>query len=221
MEALRDKLFNFFIAADKNGAIQFIDEWAQSHSYEKALVEIVEPALRKFGKKWASQEDVNLAQGYISAKISEAVLLRIADERKQKKSLHQAKGIAVIGNMEDDYHALGRKMVYNFLLTSGWNVYDLGNDVLADEFVDKAVEVKASVIGASAMMYSNAKNMIKIRDELEARKLSGKIKFAVGGAIFNLRPKLVRQIGADGTAPNAIEAVELFTRLNEESEGRL
>jgi len=172
--------------------------------------------LQKFGKRWSSTEDVNLAQGYISAKISEAVLMRIADEKRNKNTNNETKGIAVIGNIEDDYHALGRKMVYNFLVTSGWAVFDLGNDVLAEEFIDKAVEVNASIIGASAMMYSNAKNMIKIRNELDARNLSNKIKFAVGGAIFNLRPKLVDEVKADGTAPNAIAAVELFNKFNEE-----
>jgi len=216
MEKTKDKFFGFLVAADKAGALQFIDHWAESKSYEKALLEVVEPALQKFGKLWARQEDVNLAQGYISAKIAESVLLRIVEERKQNETQIKIKGIAVVGNIEDDYHALGRKMVYNFLIISGWEVYDLGNDVLAEEFVNKAVEVNASVIGASAMMYSNAKNMLKIRNALNARNLSGKIKFAVGGAIFNLRPKLVEEIKADGTAANAIEAVELFNCLTAE-----
>lgn len=219
MDALINKFFNYFIDADKNGALQFIDEWAKENSYKKALEEIVEPALQKFGVLWSSEGDVNLAQGYISAKITEEVLMRISNENGNKVQNGSIKGVAVIGNIEDDYHALGRKMVYNFLVSSGWKVTDLGNDVLAEEFVDMAAQLNADVIGASAMMYSNAKNMVKIRDELDARKLSGKIKFAVGGAIFNLRPKLVNEINADGTAPNAFAAVDLFNKLKEEIKG--
>ena len=218
MNPLSKEFFKFFIDADKIGALEFIDNFAKDHSYEKALPEIVEPALQEFGNRWASEDDVNLAQGYIAAKIAEEILKRIALERRDKGIEQVSKGIAVVGNIEDDYHALGRKMVRNFLLSAGWQVYDLGNDVLAEEFVDKAVEVNASVIGASAMMVTNARNMIKVREELEMRNLSGKIKFAVGGTIFNMRPDLVKEVGGDGTARNAMEAVDLFKRLKSEVE---
>lgn len=214
MQKIIDGFYQFFLSADKTGALEYIDKWAKDKSYAAALEKIVEPALRKFGEKWANADDVNLAQGYIAAKIAEAILVKISDERKTNNITPIINGIAVLGNIEDDYHALGRKMVKNFLLSSGWTVYDLGNDVLAREFVDKAVEVNATIIGASAMMYSNSKNMIKIREELDARNLSDRIKFAVGGAIFNLRPELVKEVGADGTAKNAIEAVRLFEELS-------
>jgi len=219
MENVKEEFYQFFIEANKSGALEYIDNWAKEHSYEEALTSIVEPTLEKFGEKWANEDDVNLAQGYIAAKISEAILLKIAEERKESNIQHNITGIAVLGNIEDDYHALGRKMVNNFLSSAGWEVYDLGNDILAEEFVDKALEVNASVIGASAMMYTNATNMVKIRNELDNRGLSGKIMFAVGGTIFNLRPGLVDEVGADGTAPNAIEAVELFNKLQQKVRG--
>ncbi len=214
MDDLKGKLFDCFIAADKTTAINFVEKLAEKSSYEKVFCDIVEPALAKFGKKWAASDDVNLAQGYIAAKITEEIMKRLNDERNKKNIEFKSKGIAVLGNIEDDYHSLGRKMVVNFLKSAGWVVYDLGNDVLAEEFVDKAVEVNASVIGASAMMYSNVKNMHKLRMELDRRGLNGKIKFAVGGAIFNLRPELVEEIKADGTARNALEVIELFDRLS-------
>jgi methylmalonyl-CoA mutase cobalamin-binding domain/chain len=217
MEEIIIRLHDLFLSADKIAALELIEEWAKENSFEEALTKLVEPALRKFGQKWARQDDVNLAQGYIAAKISEEVLLRIAEERKENGVTSQIQGIAVVGNIEDDYHALGRKMIRNFLQSSGWEVHDLGNDVLAEEFVDKAVEVNASVIGVSAMMYTNAKNMIKVREELDKRGLSGKIMFAVGGAIFNMRPELVKEVGADGTALNAMKSIDLFNELNKRS----
>ncbi len=210
-----DTLYDYFISADKHGAILFIEDLARNSSYEDAFTQILEPALHKFGEKWASEDDVNLAQGYISAKITEEIMKRLMAEREGSGVIKEVMGVAVIGNIEDDYHSLGRKMVGNFLSSAGWTVYDMGNDVPAKEFVDKAVEVNASIIGASAMMYTNAVNMIKIRDELTARNLSGKIKFVAGGSIFNLRPGLVDEVKADGTAKNALEAVSLFKELLE------
>lgn len=46
METIKNKVFEFMLAADKTGAIDLIDQWAREHSYEKALTELLEPALQ-------------------------------------------------------------------------------------------------------------------------------------------------------------------------------
>jgi len=95
----------------------------------------------------------------------------------------------------------------------GWHVIDLGNDVLAEEFIDTAVENNARIIGVSAMMYDNALNISRVRDGLGSRNLNGHIQLAVGGAIFNEDKNLVEKVGGDGTAINAIAALNLFDEL--------
>jgi len=118
-----------------------------------------------------------------------------------------------LGNVEDDFHPLGRRLVSIYSQASGWNVIDLGNDVPAELFIEKAIENDAGIIAVSAMMFTTAKNIVKVRQELEKNALSGKIKLAVGGAVFKLRPELVTEVGGDGTAPTAMGASDLFDRL--------
>jgi methanogenic corrinoid protein MtbC1 len=124
-----------------------------------------------------------------------------------------AKGPVLLGNVEDDFHPLGRKMVVAFLRADGWEVHDLGVDVPAEHFMDRAEETGARVIGASAMMYTTAKNVAKLREEIDRRGQAGRIQLAVGGAVFKLRPELVTTFGGDGTASSAVEAPALFERL--------
>jgi methanogenic corrinoid protein MtbC1 len=104
-------------------------------------------------------------------------------------------------------------MVGVFLRAAGWKVVDLGNDVSPAAFVDAALEHGARVIGISAMMLTTAENIRAVRSELDARGLSGRIRLAVGGAVFKLRPELVREVGGDGTTASAIQAPSLFDRL--------
>ena len=106
-----------------------------------------------------------------------------------------------------------RRMVASFAKAAGWNVEDLGNDVEAVEFVDTAEKLEARIIGISAMMNSTAENIIKVREEIDKRNLTGKVMLAVGGAVFKLRPTLVKEIGADGTSPDAMQAPKLFETL--------
>jgi hypothetical protein len=62
-------------------------------------------------------------------------------------------------------------------------------------------------------MYTTAKNVAKIRLEIDRRGLTGKLQLAVGGEVFKLRPELLTNFGADGTAASAVEAAGLFQDL--------
>ncbi|MCK9281207.1 MAG: cobalamin-dependent protein [Melioribacteraceae bacterium] len=200
--------------SDRHAANDIVDEYAHENNYEAALQNLVEPALHLFGEYWMKNPDISLANGYIAGKIAEDILLKTAEEYNKRNIEKTYKGIAVVGNIEDDYHSLGRRLVSVFLEASGWEVHDLGNDVLPEEFINCALDKGAKVIGASAMMFVNAKNIKKLRDEIDNRGYKDKLMLAVGGAIFNLRPELVEKVGGDGSAPNAISAVKLFEELS-------
>jgi methanogenic corrinoid protein MtbC1 len=203
--------------ADRQGANALLDAWAAEHGYERMLKDVLDPTLTLIGEEWRTAETFTLAQVYVAAKVTEDVLSRIAELRKMPFDGRPPKGPVVIGNIEEDFHALGRRMVGTFLRAENWIVHDLGNDVTATEFVDKALEVGARVIGVSAMMMTTARNIRNVREEIDSRGLTGRIHLVVGGAVFRICPGLVEEVGGDGTAPDALSVPALFDRLWEES----
>jgi len=216
---LSQQLTQFLLQANRNAANALVDNWAKDHSYEEAIPQLLEPALNAFGKIWAAGDSISLAQGYMAGKIAEDIMKKVYEEQKGNNTPGETKkGPVVVGNIEDDYHSLGRKLVATFLRADGWEVIDLGNDVPAEEFVDKALETGAKIIGASAMMHVNALNIKKLRREIDRRGLTGRLQLAVGGAIFTLRPELVTAVGGDGTAVNALKAPELMASLWQRAE---
>ncbi|MBF0548710.1 MAG: cobalamin-dependent protein [Candidatus Riflebacteria bacterium] len=211
-----DSLLEAMVNADRKAAMELIERaFAAGISPDLVLSGILDPALGHLGVMW-EKTSVSLAQTFIAAKTAEDVLLRCLPTH-ESRTIMPFKGSIVIGNIEDDFHSLGRRIVASFLRATGWEVHDLGNDVPADQFVDKALEVHASVIGASAMMQTAALNIRKLRDLIDARGLKDKLKLAVGGAVFNWRPELVAEIGGDGTAQSAAYADALFQRLQAEA----
>jgi methanogenic corrinoid protein MtbC1 len=204
------------IATDRPGATALVERIIlEGTAPDRVIKDILEPVLVRVGVLWG-QQSVSLAQTFVAAKIAEDVLLRCMPELGK---VVPHKSPVVIGNIEDDFHSLGRRIVATFLRAAGWEVHDLGNDVPAEDFVDKAVEVRAVVVGASAMMQTTALNIRKIRAVIDARGLNGRLKLAVGGAVFNWRPELVAEVGGDGTAENAAGADALLRRLQNEVTG--
>lgn len=197
---------------EKDQAVSLLLEWSDQTSFNNVIFNVLEPMLVEWGKLWMHGK-LSLAHGYISGKVAEELFLKASQNKEFLLSSAQPKGTVVIGNIEDDFHPLGRRLVHIFSQSAGWNMIDLGNDVTAGTFIEKALEHNADIIAVSAMMFTTAKNIVKIRTGLDKQSLSGKIQLAVGGAVFKLRPELVQDLGADGTANNAIEAPELFDSL--------
>jgi len=213
-QELRDQLLTAMINADRSAAAALVDQVLASGCEPRLVIaDILDPAIVRLGQLWEA-ETMSLAQNFVASKIAEDTLLRCIPDKADHS---HSKGAVVIGNIEDDFHSLGRKTVGLFLAAAGWEVHDLGNDVPAEELLAKALEVNACVIGASAMMQTTALNIRKLRQLIDEGALAGRIKLAVGGAVFNWRPELVAEVGGDGTAHNAIGADELFMRLQAET----
>lgn len=208
-EAVRKNLLEFILSGNRKEAINLLDEWAGQRNYESVISDILEPALEDIGNMWV-HEKISLAAGYLAGKIAEDTLMKA---HQNEQALPETKGPVVLGNVEDDYHSLGRKLVGIFLRTAGWKVIDLGNDVPAGDFVDAAVNNNSKIIAVSAMMFTTAQNIIKIRQEIDNRGLTDHVKLVVGGAVFKIRPELVAEVGGDGTAVNAVGTPELMERL--------
>lgn len=207
------QLVESILATDLKESSAIVEQWADRYGHGHAITALVAPALAKIGDMWLDPGKVSLAQGYVAAQFAEEVLQRTEPFLDRETARQNTKGPVVIGCIEDDFHSLGYKLVSVFLRTNGWRVKDLGTDVLPERFIEKALEIGARVIGVSAMLYSSALNIQKLRAEIDRRALTDCLKLAVGGAVFNSRIDTVQEVGADGTAPNAMVAPELFDSL--------
>jgi len=62
------------------------------------------------------------------------------------------RGTAVIGTVQGDLHDIGKSLVGMMLEGGGFQVYDLGVDVSATEFVKAVKKYKPEIIGLSALL---------------------------------------------------------------------
>jgi len=205
------ELLDRIVQSDVAGAIFLLRTWGEQFGYRHLMEELLLPTLQRFTVLHGGSRDAPLARCYVAARVASEAMEIVAQAMPTPPEL--LRGPVVLGNAENDFHGLGRRIVSVFLRAAGWRIFDLGNDVPAEEFVDRARQIGARVIGVSAMMYETAQNIRRIRTELQRQGLERRIRLAVGGAVFVLRPELVAEVGADGTARVATEAPRLFAEL--------
>jgi len=121
------------------------------------------------------------------------------------------KGTVVCGTVKGDIHEIGKKIVAALLSANGFEVYDLGADVQTSKFVEEAGRVRADIIGLSALMSSTIGAQKDVIDYLEAVGEREKYHVMVGGGPTT--QEWADQIGADGYASTAPEAVKLALEL--------
>ncbi|MBQ8637906.1 MAG: corrinoid protein [Lachnospiraceae bacterium] len=116
-------------------------------------------------------------------------------------------GKAVIGTVKGDLHDIGKNLVAMMMKAAGFEVYDLGVDVEAETFVEKAEEVGADVIGMSALLTTTMPNMQSVIDALNAKGVREKYIVMIGGA--PVTESFKEQIGADYYTADATSAAEV------------
>jgi len=114
-------------------------------------------------------------------------------------------GVIVNGTVEGDVHDIGKSIVSTMLQSAGFEVHDIGRDVPIKNFVEKAKEVNANMIGLSALMTTTLPGQREVIELLKEEGLRNRIKVMVGGAPAT--QAWANKIGADCYAENASEAV--------------
>jgi methylmalonyl-CoA mutase cobalamin-binding domain/chain len=121
------------------------------------------------------------------------------------------RGKVLIGTVAGDMHDIGKNMVVTMLRGVGFEVMDLGINVAREKFVETVAQFKPDLLGLSALLTTTMTEMRNVISSLEAAQLRHTCKIMVGGAPVS--EKFANEIGADGFAPDAVEAVTIAKQL--------
>jgi corrinoid protein of di/trimethylamine methyltransferase len=212
-DEILNKLTNAILNYDVDEAIK-----ASKEAVEKGVdpVEAIEEGLAKglkiVGERFGAGEVflTELAMAAEAMKQALTVLMpALSKSTKERKTL----GKVVIGTVEGDIHDIGKSIVSTMLMAAGFEVIDLGVDVPVKKFIEKVKEVKPEIVGMSALMTSTMVKMVDVVKALKQEGLREKVKIIIGGAPTS--KDWAEEIGADGYAADALEAVEVAKKLIE------
>jgi len=210
-EELFKKLSQAVIAADSQAVVD-----AAKQVIEKGIdpVEAIQNGLSKgaiaVGEKFDKMEifltGLMMAADAMKAGL-DILLPHISKEKIVKK------GTVVSGTVKGDIHDIGKNILIALLRANGFDVYDLGADVSTSKFIQEAEKVNADIITLSALMSSTIGGQKDVIDYLkETGKRENFIVMVGGGPTTR---EWVEEIGADGWAETATEAVKLASELIE------
>ena len=166
------------------------------------------PAMKIIGDRFQSGEFF-LPELILAGRAMQAAMAHLKPAfQKEGTKIH---GKVAIGTVKEDIHDIGKNLVLMMLEGNGWEVVDLGVDVEPQQFCDYVKKDAPDILGLSALLTTTIPSLKDTMDALENAGLREKVKVMVGGALVT--KEYAEEIGADGYADNAAEAVGLAEQL--------
>ena len=160
------------------------------------------------GDKFEAAE-IFLPQIMMSGKAMSSAMEVLTPELEKNKKEGEEAGLAITFVAEGDIHDIGHRLVTTMLGANGFQIVDMGVDVLNENVVEEAVKHKGDkvLLVGSALMTTSMLGQKDLMDRLREEKLRDSVKCMFGGAPVS--EKWIEEIGADATAENAAEAAKV------------
>lgn len=168
------------------------------------LVEALRTAMAIIGDRFEKKE-YYLSELIMAAEIFNQAIALIDPHLKTERGAKM--GSVVIGTVEGDIHYIGKNIVASLLRCEGYEIFDLGEDVRPEAFVEKVKETGARIVGLSALLTVAFETMKNTVEKFKEAGLREQVKIIIGGAPVD--ESVVDYCGADAYGKDATEAIRL------------
>jgi dimethylamine corrinoid protein len=189
------------ILMELENSVKNLQQEAAVEAAKKALaagvspVEAIENGLAKgirvVGEKYEKKEMFVVELIYAASIMEEAIKV-LEPEMKRSKEKRHSIATVVLGTVAGDIHDIGKNLVRIMFEAGGFEVHDIGKDAPTENFVAKAKETGAGIVGASSLMTTTVDVQKEIVDSLRAAGVEAPVM--VGGAAVT--EEWAKEIGA-------------------------
>ncbi|WP_437738273.1 cobalamin B12-binding domain-containing protein [Sorangium sp. So ce1335] len=170
---------------------------------------VFQPCQYEIGRLWQAHQ-ISIAEEHHCTAITQTILSHLyplvfnADRAGRR---------LVATSVDGNLHEIGARFVADFFEMAGWDTFYLGASTPAQDVIDEVARRQADVLAVSATLGEHLRSVHKL---ITAARHDGRCRdvvLLVGGQPFRAVHGLWRQLGADGSAPTAEEAVRVAQAL--------
>ena len=211
LSLLAENYLNYLLIGKKNDALALIMDKVKSGTPIKDIyMQVFQPVQYEIGLMWQTNK-LSVAQEHYCTSATQLIMAQLypylfTGEKKNKKM--------IMACVQGELHEIGARMVTDFFEMSGWDTYYLGANMPVESLLSFIINIKPQLVAISATMTYHINEVEKMIRKIRTKEdISPNLKIIVGGYPFKIADGLWKQIGADGFALNATDAIELAEKL--------
>ncbi len=196
------------LAGDRRTATRLILESVERGTPVKEIyLRVFQPVQHEIGRLWQTNQ-ISVAQEHFCTAATQLVMSQLypyifTGERKDRR--------LVVACVSGELHEIGARMVADFFEMEGWDTYFLGANTPTESILREVERHRADILAVSCTMTFHMGRVRELITAARQRELRARI--LVGGYPFNIARNLWRNVGADGYAPDAQQAILVAREL--------
>ena len=185
----------------------FCEERLSSGTDAYEIIDEMTKGLREIGKGYRETYfDAELMVAGWNAKKALQILKPLLQEEIEVKD---KLGKVILGTVKGDVHDIGKDIVNIMLSSEGFEVIDLGTEVVKERYAEAVLEAGADILAMSALLTTTREYMAEVIEYFRGEGLEVKIMVG-GGAVSS---EYAKEIGADAYGKDAVDAVKKAKEL--------
>jgi methanogenic corrinoid protein MtbC1 len=174
---------------------------------------VLQPAQVELGRLWHAGE-IGVTHEHFASAVTQAIMSTLRFRFPERNGKGKLVIAAAVGG---ELHEIGVRMVADFFEMDGWEVVCLGANTPSADIVELVRERQPHLLALSASTLMHVRTVGELIENLRQDDGCAKTRVLVGGPPFRSVPDLWSELGADGGATSATEAVQLGNSLVSDS----
>jgi methanogenic corrinoid protein MtbC1/DNA-binding XRE family transcriptional regulator len=206
--ALDRRYLEALVGGDATAAGAVVGEASQRGlTVEQIYLHLLAPALVEVGARWRARR-LSVAEEHLASEIT----LREMERLRERLAPPLDSGPrAVLACVEGEPHAIGLRMVGDFLTIDGWTIDYLGASVPADDLAALVARRRPALVALSVTQTDRLPALALTVSAL--RKLGSSAPVLAGGAALRGRAGAAATLGVEAVASNARVGVQEARRV--------
>ncbi|MEL7198624.1 MAG: cobalamin-dependent protein [Pseudomonadota bacterium] len=201
---------------DAGDLLQHIESFLdQGIDFETICVDVLAPAARKLGDMWCDDEcdfvDVTMGLWRL-----QEVMRSVSARVPGATSRNVIASTALFAPIPGDPHAFGAQMIDEIFAKAGW-LSEVIVKPQRRELLDHLSKKPFDLVGLTITRDSPISAITSLIKTMRGVSANPAVSIIIGGNLVNANPGLVDEVGADGTAVDARQALRLAEQLVEAS----
>jgi methanogenic corrinoid protein MtbC1 len=170
---------------------------------------VLGPVQQELGRLW-HMNDLTVAEEHFATATTAMVISQLYPHLPRKQSNGK---VVVAASVQGNQHDLGVRMVCDYFEMEGWRAIYLGANVPGHDLALAVEHFGCDLLCLSAYMPTQIRAVEDTIETTRGHDTGRRCKILVGGPAFLGADVLWREIGADGFAQSAQDAVNVGARL--------
>jgi len=207
----QNRLSTLIADLDEDAVLALVKERLAAGANPLQIIDECNAGMRLVGQKYENGE--YFVSGLIMSGEIFREVVEMAQPLLKNRADDKSSGLVLIGTVSGDIHDIGKNMLGMLLACYGFTVIDLGVDVPAEDFAQKAIEISPDIVGLSGLITASFEKMKETVTVLREKAAAANVTFPIliGGGMID--EQVCRYVGADYWQKDAMSGVRLCQEL--------